>query len=157
LDENVPHELGKALDALGMTHALSRDLVGRGRPDDEVMAYARSHGLVVVTENKRDFQQARTSGPAYLFLYKLGAKPSAALTRFRDVFLAACAAPPVCLELRDGSAIIHRSALTPAAPIAPVPKGKKGKQKKRDVPQLALFDSPTPPGSESPPAASSSS
>lgn len=128
-----------------MTHALSRDLVGRGRPDDEVMAYARGHGLVVVTENKRDFQQARAKGPAYLFLYKLGAKPSAALTKFQDVFLAACAAPPVCLELREASVIIHRVALAPTAPVAPVPKGKKGKRRgKRKGPQLALFD-PTPP------------
>lgn len=102
--------------------------------------------MIVVTENKRDFQSARKSGPAYLFLYKLGAKPSTALTKFQDVFLAACAAPPVCLELRDGSAIIHRSAPAPTAPIAPAPKGKKGKRSERPkAPQLGLFEPVKPP------------
>ena len=157
LDENAPLELRQALLALGMNCARSRDEVGEMAPDHTIMSHARKHGMIVVTANKRDFQQARTKGPAYLFLYKVGKEPSVFLRRFHDVFLSACSQSPVFVELRQESFHVHRPTEPPALsePIDPVPARKK--RKRRGKPRADRKRPSTPPGSASPPAASGSS
>lgn len=59
LDEMFPGQTTDRLRLLGHDASSVRDLGLGGRPDPEVAAYARASGLVLVTENVKDFVAER--------------------------------------------------------------------------------------------------
>ncbi len=52
-DENLPAQLATALQHLGkpVRHVTNVDVLGRGSPDEEIIAYAAQHGHVIVSRD----------------------------------------------------------------------------------------------------------
>jgi len=56
LDEDVSVLVGALLRARGFRTTITRDAGQLGRKDVDQMAYAASHGLVLLTHNRADFE-----------------------------------------------------------------------------------------------------
>ena len=54
-DHDMPDDLGPVLRELGHTVILLREVLPRTTPDPAVLAYATTHGLILVTCNRDDF------------------------------------------------------------------------------------------------------
>lgn len=81
----MPDDLGHVLRQLGHEVVLLREVLPRTTPDPEVLAYAATHGLIMVTCNRDDFltltQTERHHGLIVLFRRKSRTAERAALVR----------------------------------------------------------------------------
>jgi predicted nuclease of predicted toxin-antitoxin system len=65
LDHDVPADLAVTLRTLGHEAMRLVEVLPNTTPDPEVWAYARAHGLIVITCNRQDFLALATATEIY--------------------------------------------------------------------------------------------